>query len=110
MFKKITRFLSVVFSLPFILLIAPFFFKDTIKEKTLEWVNNHVTAEVAFDNIQLSFLSNFTKVQIVRRSGFVVRELIGLFVQFQVFSKPLKLRSTEDPQYNNGENRWIVVS
>ena len=64
MFKKITRFLSVVFSLLFILLIAPFFFKDTIKEKTLEWVNNHVTAEVAFDNIQLSFLSNFPKVQI----------------------------------------------
>ena len=64
MFKKITRFLSVVFSLLFILLIAPFFFKDTIKEKTLEWVNSHVSAEVAFDNIQLSFLSNFPKVQI----------------------------------------------
>jgi uncharacterized protein involved in outer membrane biogenesis len=75
MFKKIIRLLGVIFPLFKVLLLSiPFFFKDTIKEKTLEWVNNHLTAEVSFDNIQLSFLSNFPKAQITLNKLQVINE------------------------------------
>ncbi|MDG1761441.1 MAG: hypothetical protein P8L72_01015 [Flavobacteriaceae bacterium] len=74
MFKKIIRLLGVIFPLFVVLLSIPFFFKDTIKEKTIEWVNNHLTAEVSFDDIQLNFLSNFPKTQITLNKLKVINE------------------------------------
>lgn len=64
MSKKILRFLSVVSAIFIILLIAPFFFKDTIKEKLLEAINDNLTAKVSFEDVGISFLSNFPKAQI----------------------------------------------
>ena len=78
------------------LIIVPVFFKDEIKELTLETINSEVTAEVTFDGFKLSLFKNFpdftmslTDVYIKGVNEFENDTLAG----FRTFSLVLDLKS-----------------
>lgn len=58
--KKFLKITGIIFLVLIIALVsAPFLFKDTIKTKVLEVVNENLNAEVGFEDISLSVFSNF---------------------------------------------------
>ena len=56
--------LSVIFGLFLLLLIAPFAFKNKIKDAVIDELNKNLTAKVELKDISLSFIRNFPNVSI----------------------------------------------
>ncbi len=58
--KKIAKVIGIIIALLLaVLIITPFFFKDTIKEIAKEEINKNVNAVVDFGDVGLSLFSNF---------------------------------------------------
>lgn len=63
--KKILKITGIIFLVLIIALVsAPFLFKNTIKTKILEAVNESINADVAFDKVSLNLFSNFPNANI----------------------------------------------
>ena len=58
--KKIFKIIGIIFVVLVLLLVSiPFLFKNTIKEKVMEAVNESVDAQISFNDFSLSLFKNF---------------------------------------------------
>lgn len=65
MVKKILKWTGISLLVILILLIAtPFLFKDKIKSMVVKAINDQVDATVAFEDVSLSFISNFPQASV----------------------------------------------
>ena len=64
--KRVIKIISIVVLLfVTILVAAPFVFKEKIKATVLTAINENLTAKVAFDDVDLSFIRNFPQAALV---------------------------------------------
>jgi len=65
MVKKILKWTGISLLVIIILLVAtPFIFKDKIKSMVVKAINDQVDATVAFEDVSLSFISNFPEASV----------------------------------------------
>lgn len=65
MVKKILKWTGISLLVIIILLVAtPFLFKDKIKSMVVKAINDQVDATVAFEDVSLSFISNFPQASV----------------------------------------------
>lgn len=112
MLKKILKWSGISLGvLLLVLLIAPFLFKDTIKKKIMETINNSVEAKVAVEDVDLSLLSSFPKasvslkkLSIINKAPFEGDTLVysenialkmGMSQLFNGDTEPMKIESIE---------------
>lgn len=63
--KKFLKISGIIFLVLIIILVsAPFLFRNTIKTKILDAVNESINAQVAFENVSLNFFKNFPNATI----------------------------------------------
>jgi hypothetical protein len=65
MLKKILKITGISFLVIILLLVAaPYLFKDKIKEMITQTLNENVNANIAFDEVDLSFFKSFPKANV----------------------------------------------
>ena len=65
MLKKILKISGISFLVIMLLLVAaPYLFKDKIKEMITKTLNENVNANIAFEEVDLSFFKSFPKANV----------------------------------------------
>lgn len=104
--KKFLKISGIIFLILIIILVsAPFLFRNTIKTKILEAVNESINAQVAFDNVSLNFLKNFPnatialeKLSVINNAPFQGDTLVyAKYLSLKVNLKDIVFKAENEP-------------